>query len=358
MTTTAATTAASGSDNAFINYLHRQTAFDWQQTLDALAPEIHEVDRNATRIWFHFFPLDLFLALEEAADERAELARDLLLEGNYQLSTQFDTSAHFLYGHRFWATVKATLAEYAKQQHAANFNHLSLAEVAREIARRASETLKTNEKSKQDASLLLGISLVALMTLRQTNLNSISLPVDEAQIKSFHTRQTPDQILHQRAKEESQGLLGFLRNADKRWTITYDESKSDYRFTCVNEEELASGAARDQHKDWRAMDARCIEGPIPVQCRAAACGACWVGVLGGAEKLSPVNQRLEGKNIREFGYINTADAQPVIRLACMAQALGAASIVIPPWNGFFGKYLQKKATGEKQDEAFVPTTEA
>lgn len=353
-TATAATTSTNtlSSDNDFINRLHAQTLTDWNQTLDVLAAEIHEVDRNATRIWFHFFPLDLFLALEEAEDA-AELARDLLLEGNYQLSTQVDTSAHFLYAHRFWATVKQTLAAYAKE-HSANDNSFALTDVAREIARRAAETLK------QDSSLLLGISLVALMTLRQTNLNLISTPVDERAIKALHTNQNPNQILRGRAKDEGQGLFGFLRNADKRWTITYDEAKADYRFKCVNEEELASGAARDQHQDWRAMDARCIEGPIPVQCRAAACGACWVGVLGGAEKLTPVNQRLEGKNIREFGYINTDDAQPVIRLACMAQALGAASIVIPPWNGFFGKYLQKKATGEAttQEEVLSQTTKA
>jgi hypothetical protein len=32
----------------------------------------------------------------------------------------------------------------------------------------------------------------------------------------------------------------------------------------------------------------------------------------------------------------------LIRLACQAQALGAVSIVIPPWNGVFGKYLKKR----------------
>jgi uncharacterized 2Fe-2S/4Fe-4S cluster protein (DUF4445 family) len=31
----------------------------------------------------------------------------------------------------------------------------------------------------------------------------------------------------------------------------------------------------------------------------------------------------------------------MIRLACQAQAQGAVSIVIPPWNGVFGKYLRR-----------------
>jgi hypothetical protein len=31
----------------------------------------------------------------------------------------------------------------------------------------------------------------------------------------------------------------------------------------------------------------------------------------------------------------------LIRLACQAQTHGAVSIVIPPWNGVFGKYLKR-----------------
>jgi hypothetical protein len=48
----------------------------------------------------------------------------------------------------------------------------------------------------------------------------------------------------------------------------------------------------------------------------------------------------EGKKIKEFGYIDTGEPKPLIRLACQAQANGAVSIVIPPWNGQFGKYLK------------------
>jgi hypothetical protein len=37
-----------------------------------------------------------------------------------------------------------------------------------------------------------------------------------------------------------------------------------------------------------------------------------------------------------FGYIDTPDERPVIRLACQARVSGAVSIVIPPWNGIIG----------------------
>jgi hypothetical protein len=41
--------------------------------------------------------------------------------------------------------------------------------------------------------------------------------------------------------------------------------------------------------------------------------------------------------MQEFGYIETDDPKPMIRLACQAQAYGAISIVIPPWNGILGR---------------------
>src|SRR2546423_10682109 len=88
----------------------------WARVVRELLPAIHEVDRNATQIWFAFFPLALQRALAAAADP-AELARKLLLQGRYQLKDQVDTSHTFLYGHRYWPEVKrATVAHAATFQ--------------------------------------------------------------------------------------------------------------------------------------------------------------------------------------------------------------------------------------------------
>jgi ferredoxin len=87
-----------------------------------------------------------------------------------------------------------------------------------------------------------------------------------------------------------------------------------------------------------------------VQCRTASCGTCWVGVLGGAQKLSDVDA-LEKRRIREFGYLETDEPKPLIRLACMAQASGNVTIVIPPWNGVFGKFLRASADGGRSPQA-------
>jgi ferredoxin len=151
-------------------------------------------------------------------------------------------------------------------------------------------------------------------------------------------KKSPEQIVKERAKDDGQGLLGFLKTINKQWTVRYDESKDDGKFKLMDDEEIASGAARDQSQNWLAQDVRCGEGVIPVECRSAACGTCWVGILGGAEKLSDVATR-ERKQMKIFGY-NQGDApKPFLRLACQAKANGAVSIVIPPWNGVFGKKI-------------------
>jgi hypothetical protein len=51
---------------------------------------------------------------------------------------------------------------------------------------------------------------------------------------------------------------------------------------------------------------------------------------------------LEGRRIKEFGYISTDESHPIIRLSCQAQAFGNVTIVIPPWNGVFGRYLAQQ----------------
>jgi ferredoxin len=311
---------------AFENFLHRHDAPAWEQALTELRNEIHEVDREATEIWLRFYPLSLHELLSGADDAEA-LARKLLLEGDYRLATQINTSHRFLYAHRFWAQAKRAVQTHAES--ATPAANTTLAASIREI--NSSVAAASNE----DASLTLGITFVSVMTLRQTGLAAFAAAPEETTLDRVQLKRTPAEILRERARDDGQGLFGFLKTENKTWTVTFDENSRDAKFKVIHSEEIASGAARDM-RDWTKVDPRRSEGPIPVQCRAAACGTCWVGVLGGSEKLSPVS-RLEGTKIKEFGYINTDEERPLIRLACMAQATGAVSVVIPPWNGFFGK---------------------
>ncbi len=321
---------------AFETYLDQQNEEAWAAALATLLRSIHEVDRNATQIWFAFYPLSLQRALRDATD-REKLARDLLLQGDYELKNQIDSSHHFLYGHRFWPQVKVAVEQYADTADGSGKLADHILAVARGVA----------GELKHDESLLVGITAVAFMTIQQAGLEAFKAAPGKVVIDAKHAKRTPEQILRARAKDDSQGLLGFLKTVNKQWTIAWDENDDGAKYKLREGQDLAWGAAEDQSRDWRALDPRRIEGPIPVECRSASCGTCWVGVLGGAEKLSDVAAR-EGKKIKEFGYIDTAEPKPLIRLACQAQANGAVSIVIPPWNGQFGKYL--KSLGRQQDE--------
>ena len=313
----------------FENYLIQHDEESWSATLTALLRSIHEVDRNATQIWFAFYPLGLFQALEQSEDP-GTLAQRLLLQGNYRLKDQIDSSHAFFYGHRYWPEVKN-----AVQQHAREFSASDTRSLADQIL---SVAQKSAAEAKVDPSLVVGITAVAFMTIRQAGLAAFEAAPGKILIDKKHAAKSAAQVLRERAVDDSQGLFSFLKTVDKKWTVTYDENDDRAKYRMNHLQDLAWGAADDRSRNWREIDPRRVEGPIPVECRSASCGTCWVGILGGAEKLTDVAAR-EGKKIKEFGYIETTETKPLIRLACQAQAMGAVSIVIPPWNGVFGKYL-------------------
>lgn len=332
----------------FEAFLAAQDDAAWSATIQELLPSIHEVDRNATQVWFRFFPLALLRAFEQSEDP-AKLAQELLMQGRWYLKDQTDSSHTFFYGHRFWPETKRAVVKMAESELKTG---ATLNEAARELARAVASERKVDE------SLTTGIAAVGLMTLQQTGLAEFKRTQGEVLIDRAHLRRTPEEILRERAKDEGQGLFGFLRTSDKQWTVVWDENKDDRRFKAVDQQEVASGAATDK-RPWHEQDERCTvnEGPIPVQCRSASCGTCWVGVLGGAEKLSEVDWR-ERKMMPLFGYIETDEPRPLIRLSCQARATGAVSVVIPPWNGYFGKYLKRLNGGVEEKTGEENTSEA
>lgn len=340
MTTTATKMA---SETPFENFLNEHDEEAWAATLTTLLRSIHEVDKTATQIWFAFYPLSLYRALQ-AADDRAKLVQELLLQGSYYLKDQIDSSHKFLYGHRYWPAVKRAVEQHAAGEAQTDFSATKLADQILEVARSVAQS------SKVDESLVVGITAVAFMTVQQAGLAAFKATPGKSLLDKKHARKSPEQILHDRARDDGQGLFGFLRTVDKKWTVTFDENDDSAKYKLNNTQDLAWGAADDRSRNWREIDPRRIEGPIPVECRSASCGTCWVGVLGGAEKLADVAAR-EGKKIKEFGYIDTTEPRPLVRLACQAQAHGAVSIVIPPWNGVFGRYLNEaKAATDNPDK--------
>jgi ferredoxin len=328
----------------FQSFLKQHDAAAWQSTIDTLLPAIHEVDRNATQIWFHFFPLELAEAIAEA-ESVAQAVLTLRLEGNFSLADQSDSSHWFLYGHRYWPEVKGAILERVGSNAAPA--SLDLAAVVREVAGDA--VRRVSERATQPASvdLVLGIAAVGLMTLQQVGVAAFR--ADEAAerkglAKAGHYLQnkTPEKIIAARRKNDSQGILGMFRGIRAQYTVTFDERLPDARFTVINQQHLTTASANDT-RDYSKETRGTVEGPIPAQCRTASCGTCWVGILGGGQHLSDVDAH-ETKRMKEFGYINTPEPKPVIRLACQALASGNVTIVIPPWNGFIGKRKGSRET--------------
>ncbi len=327
MSTSATNTA---TRTAFENLLWQHDEEAWAGAITTLLRSTHEVDKTALQIWFAFYPLSLFQVLQNSSDPE-KLRQKLLLQGNYFLKDQIDSSHKFLYGHRYWPEVKK-----AVEHHAASFDNANSPRLADEVLAVAN---KIASALKVEASLLTAITAAAFMTLQQVGAEAFKAASGNIALDRRSVKKSPAQVLKDRARDDSQGLFGFLRTVNKKWTVTYDENDDAAKYKMNHMQDLAWGAADDQTRNWREVDPRRVEGPIPVECRSASCGTCWVGVLGGAEKLSDVAAR-EGKQVKKFGYIDTVESKPLIRLACQAQTTGAVSIVIPPWNGVYGEYLQ------------------
>jgi len=312
----------------FDSFLNKFTEAEWLKAVEDLLPLTHEVDRTAVQVWFRFYPLNLFRFVE-AAEDREKTIQRLGLQGNFLLKDQIDSSHRFLYGHRYWKTVKAEIEAEAERFDNAE---IGLADEVKKIATASAA------KVKADVSLLTGIAAAGLMTLVQSGLENFKAAKGEPDKPKGIMAKSPEQIVATRAKDDSQGLLGFLKTINKQFSIIFDETISNGRFPVMNDQQLTSASQADKSQDWRARDSRCWDGVIPIECTAASCGTCWIGVIGGQEKLSEVAPR-ERRQMKVFGYEQPDDARPFLRLACQSRAFGNATIVIPPWNGVFGKQV-------------------
>ena len=327
--------------NSLVEYLNGFSEAEWLAAVEALLPEIHEIDRNAVQIWFRFYPLGLKRHLDEAED-RDEAAKGVALQGDSELAGQIDTSHHFLYGHRFWPTVKRKIEKHAESL---SEPETPLIEIIKTIG------CESARKLSVERPLVNAIAAVGLMTLNQVGLDAFKAATGEVEKPTGLMTKSPEKIVDQRKQDDSQGLFGFLKTVDKKFSVAFAGPYCAGKFPIIAEEEVASASQKDHSRDWKAIDPRCWEGPVPIECTAASCGTCWVGVLGGQEKLSPVARR-ERRQMKVFGYNQPDDEQPLLRLACQARATGNVTIVIPPWNGVFGK----KVYGNVEEVELEPVT--
>ncbi|MGI8813416.1 MAG: 2Fe-2S iron-sulfur cluster-binding protein [Pyrinomonadaceae bacterium] len=324
----------------FETYLSHLDEKDWLLAIKSLLPSIHPVDQNAVQIWFRFHSLALFAYLESAEDgEQAK--KGLAMQGEFSLNAKIDSSHDFLFGHRYWNTVKAAIE--AEAQVFEN-SKISLADEIRQLAAMIAE------KVKADPSLVIGITAVGLMTMLQVGLDDLKAASGAIAEPAGLMSKSPNAIVAERRKDESQGILGFLKTVNKKFSVIYDENRGG-KFDIISDQEIASASANDRSQNWQLKDERCWEGPVPVECTSASCGTCWVGILGGEDKLTDLSRR-ERRAIKVFGYDDTEEEKPIIRLACQARASGNVTLVIPPWNAVFGK----KVYGNVEELELEPVT--
>jgi ferredoxin len=322
----------------FETYLSKFTEADWLAAVDELLPCIHEVDREPVQIWFRFYPLDLVRHIASSED-REETLRGLALKGELELTNHIDTSHHFLYSHRFWPAVKRRIEgeanEFANEEQ-------PLTQVIKSVACHAASKLNVERQ------LVNAIAAVGLATLNQVGLEAFKAAPGEIEQPK---KKSPQAVIAERQKDDSQGMLGFLKTIDKKFSVTFSGLNSTGKFPVIAAEEIASASQKDRSHAWQEQDERCWEGPVPIECTSASCGTCWVGVIGGREKLSAVAPR-ERRAMKVFGYNQPDDEKPFLRLACQAEAFGNVTVVIPPWNAVFGK----KVRGNVEELELEPAT--
>lgn len=306
-----------------LGFLEGRSPQDWLHSLDEIGPSIHAVDREAARIWFAFWPLELSDALAGSMDPKAPMdaARLMDLEGNWRLEEQIDSSVSFLYGAHYWAPVKNAVLKEVEETSG------SLSATIRSVAR------KVSASERVDPSLVLGIAAVGLMLFRQVGIERFELSKD-AKATPPLLPPDPARVLSNRERKSGDGLFTFLKGVNRKWDVRWEEKRADGVIRALNGQDIAM-AGGETGSDYRHLDYRRPAGPIPVECRVGSCGYCWIGILAGRENLSPMTS-FERERLRYFGYdtVNDPeDANPLIRLACQSQCQGDVTLTIAPWNG-------------------------
>ena len=162
-----------------------------------------------------------------------------LVQGDFELKNQISTSHFFLYGNRFWSSVKAEIEAMAGAKSASK----GLIELVRAVADGAAA------RSKTSVDLTLGISIVGLMTLNQVGLEAFKNDGGSGVTPSGVMTKSPDAIVRERHKDDSQGLFSFLKSVDKKFTVNWCDSKSAGSFRITNDADIATASALDRSED-------------------------------------------------------------------------------------------------------------
>lgn len=299
----------------------------WLRAYQALEAEIGAVDREGLAIWLGLYP---FLVHDMSPDAAGEVYYQI--RGNWRLAGQEDSSHNFLYSSAWWPAAKKALRE----------NPPAAPDPIAQIQGLA-------PRIEAPAAHRLTLAFVALKTLAQCGPGFL----DTAGDSQPTVAQRPEkQVVELRTGKAKAGFLTKLFAKPTQHRVTFDELRPDGHFPALDSQEITTAAEADK-RPYHLADERCYEGmgPIPVDCRSGSCGTCWVGILGGRENLDEAGE-FERKRMEYFGYWDSGfgdegSTHPRLRLACQAKVHGPVSLVIPTWNGVYGKSRRER---EKRKE--------
>ena len=332
--------------NAFHHFLSNHDGDQWDQVLKELLPLVHQVDQDATQIWFSFWPLKLTRSLQESGDSSAT-AKKLQLDGKYRLDQQMDSSVTFFYAFRYWGVVKTAILGFSDSTKGSE--EMNLPSVIHSIASQVADFCQVDE------SVVLGITAAGVMMLQQVGVSAFESKVEpEAIVKPAPSI---EQVLSARNDKGKGGILRYFGIQNRKYQVTYEE-KPGGAFVAMHGQDLSMASSTDK-RDFRNQDHRRVYGPVPAECRSGACGYCWIGVINGKENLSEL-AAFEKKRLAYFGYLEKdveIGSHPPVRLSCQAKCQGDVTIVIPPWNGVLNNRRSKLQTPSIQAKAQVQPDE-
>lgn len=245
----------------------------WLRAVDVLAPQTHVIDRTALRIW-------MVAAVRTGAPS---------------LAGRIDAAHTLLYGHRFWPQIRRTVLKAAAETAWPDLPAL--------ITAVADATSRTTAVDREQ---LLGISAAALWVLRQTGLEAFAASSGTVQLPHAAHVRSIRQILRRR---RLQGRPGVWRRwfGGGRYRMVWDEGRRDGHYDIAPGQPVSAGAPAASGLG------RCLD-----ECR------CVIGVLVGAERLSPCDPAMEGARLTALGVTQVLDdtGRALIRLACIARPTG------------------------------------
>jgi hypothetical protein len=178
-----------------------------------------------------------------------------------------------LYGYRYWPRMKAAVLSTA---------HADLPFVDR-VMHAADAATRT---ARVDADLLIGITAAAMEMCDRLGREVFAAGPSEPALSESALLETPTMILRRRARNRPEGILGALPGVQPRWCVTREPDPNDTYVVG--------------------------DGDALAPCRGGSHERCAVGVVAGADRLSPMRE---------------GDPFPLVRRACETRVFGRVSLL-------------------------------